>query len=310
LLSLVNSTIADVSIKEGISDTAIQHVVDCYIATQVNWKQIKNLGIIGIDEISLKKRYRDYITLITSRVDGNNKIIAVLDGREKATIKRFFLGIPHKKIKTINAICCDMYDGYINAIREVIGSNIPIVVDRFHVAKLYRKALVSLRKQELKRLRKKLTVEEYGLLKNAISILVKKQELYTKQDKLELELLFKYSPAIKAAYRLARQLTGIYNKHYRKKTAQVQLTKWIESVRDQGVDCFDNFIETLTKYKDYVTNYFIGRNTSGFVEGLNNKFKIIKRRCYGILNIKHYFQRIFLDLEGYSIFLNNQLVTA
>jgi len=53
---------------------------------------------------------------------------------------------------------------------------------------------------------------------------------------------------------------------------------------------------------DKITNYFINRQTSGFVEGLNNKIKVIKRRCYGILNVKHLFQHIYLDLGGYSLY--------
>ena len=53
---------------------------------------------------------------------------------------------------------------------------------------------------------------------------------------------------------------------------------------------------------DEITNYFLDRQTSGFVEGLNNKIKVIKRRCYGILNVKHLFQRIYLDLSGYALF--------
>ena len=44
-------------------------------------------------------------------------------------------------------------------------------------------------------------------------------------------------------------------------------------------------------------------DTSGWVEGINNKVKVIKRRCYGITNLKHLFQRIFLDLQGYDVFL-------
>jgi transposase len=51
-----------------------------------------------------------------------------------------------------------------------------------------------------------------------------------------------------------------------------------------------------------LTNYFLDRLTSGFVEGFNNKLKVLKRRCYGILNLKHFFQRIYLDLEGYRLF--------
>jgi transposase len=38
------------------------------------------------------------------------------------------------------------------------------------------------------------------------------------------------------------------------------------------------------------------------VEGFNNKIKVLKRRCYGLFNLKHIFQRIFLDLEGYRLF--------
>ena len=51
-----------------------------------------------------------------------------------------------------------------------------------------------------------------------------------------------------------------------------------------------------------ITNYFRDRWTSGFVEGLNNKIKVLKRRCYGLTHIGHIFQRIRLDLEGYFIF--------
>ena len=42
--------------------------------------------------------------------------------------------------------------------------------------------------------------------------------------------------------------------------------------------------------------------TSGFVEGFNNKLKVLKRRCYGLTNLGHLFQRIFLDLEAYRVF--------
>jgi transposase len=49
-------------------------------------------------------------------------------------------------------------------------------------------------------------------------------------------------------------------------------------------------------------NYLIDRSSSGFVEGLNKKLKALKRRCSGIYNLKHLFQRIYLDLEGYRLF--------
>lgn len=310
LLSLVHSTIADVSIKEAISEQAIQLIVDKSITDKINWKGIKRLGVIGIDEIAQKKGYKDFLSLVTSRVDGKVQILGVIAGREKAAIKAFFESIPKKKRKTIAAVCCDMYDGYINAAKEVFGDAIPVVADRFHVAKLYRAALLSMRKKELARLRKELSPEEYKLLKPAIAVLVKKKECYSRDDKVVLEPLFKLSPAIKTAYRMARQLTSIFNAKHRKETAVNKIDLWIASVQASDVVCFNGFIGTLQKYKNEITNYFIDRDTSGFVEGFNNKVKVMKRRCYGIYNIKHFFQRLFLDLSGYRIYIENQGVIA
>ena len=48
MLSMVNSALADVSIRENISDTAIQRIIDDFIGATVNWQAIKSLGIIGV----------------------------------------------------------------------------------------------------------------------------------------------------------------------------------------------------------------------------------------------------------------------
>jgi transposase len=55
-------------------------------------------------------------------------------------------------------------------------------------------------------------------------------------------------------------------------------------------------------WRNEITNYFVSRLTSGFVEGFNNKVKVLKRCCYGVTNLKHFFQRLYLDLESYPLF--------
>jgi transposase len=57
-------------------------------------------------------------------------------------------------------------------------------------------------------------------------------------------------------------------------------------------------VTTLDNWCGKINNYFIRRETSGFVEGLNNKIKVIKRRCYGIYNLGRLFQHIWLDVQG------------
>jgi transposase len=87
-----------------------------------------------------------------------------------------------------------------------------------------------------------------------------------------------------------------------KEEAKKKFEEWKQEVIQSRVNCYKSFIKTLDNWMDEITNYFLSRENSGFVEGLNNKIKVLKRRCYGITNITHLFQRIFLDLKGYKLF--------
>jgi len=195
-----------------------------------------------------------------------------------------------------------MNEGYINASLEAL-KKVPVIVDRFHVAKKYRQCLVDIRKSELTRLRKKLSDEHYKELKIAILILRQNIELVSKEDRQELEKLFRYSPKLRAGYRLCRQLTSIYNSKIGRRQASNKINLWIEKVEQSGLTQFNTFINTLKKYQPHIVQYFNGRHNSGFVEGFNNKIKVIKRRCYGIFDENSLFRRLFLDTEGYGKYL-------
>jgi transposase len=184
--------------------------------------------------------------------------------------------------------------------KKFLGFKIKVVADRFHVAKLYREGLETLRKSEMKRLKNELSEQEYQGLKNSLWILRKSPAEITSDEKRILQRLFKYSQKLKSAYELMNNLTAIYNAPISKGLAKRKIKGWMRQVKNKGVTCFNRFLNTLEINMEEITNYFINRNSSGFVEGLNNKIKVIKRRCYGITNIGHLFQRIFLDLQGYS----------
>jgi transposase len=190
----------------------------------------------------------------------------------------------------------------VNAAEEVFGANVIIVVDRFHITKLYRNGLDVLRKKELKRLKKELSKEEYKKLKGAMWILRRDVEGLKVEDLEVLKWLFKCSPILELAYNLCNELTDIFEGDYSKSEAKRKINRWKKRVIKSRLSCFNSFLSTLDKWMDGITNYFVNWQTSGFVEGFNNKIKVIKRRCYGILNVKHLFQRIRLDLEGYSLF--------
>ena len=85
------------------------------------------------------------------------------------------------------------------------------------------------------------------------------------------------------------------------KKAEQLISEWISEVEKSELTCYNSFIKTLRKYKNEIINYFRGRKNSGFMEGINNKIKVMKRRCYGIFNLKHFFQRLVLDVQGYAL---------
>jgi transposase len=303
LLNLVNSTAVDVSIKEGLGYEAVQGIIDRWVSEKVDWNELKELEQVGIDEIASKKGHQDFFTIVTTRLaTGAIRVLGVLEGREKATVEKFFLRIPKELRKTIRVVCSDMYEGYINAVKEVLGKRVQVVVDRFHVAKLYRQGLDKLRKQELKRVKKELPETDYQEFKGVMWLLRKNPAEVTPEELEVLSGLFKQTPLLGSAYVFCYTLTNIFELPLTKAEAKQRLRAWKQLVQESEVDCFDSFLSTLDKRLDEITNYFVARKNSGFVEGLNNKIKVIKRRCYGIFKVGHLFQRLFIDLVGYEKF--------
>ena len=124
----------------------------------------------------------------------------------------------------------------------------------------------------------------------------------TEKQQTTLLLLFSYSPILKQVYIFREILTSIFNRPFTKVHALIELGAWIKEVQALRLSCFDSFVGTLQKWMDEISNYFIQRQSSGFVEGLNNKIKVIKRRCYGIYDLGRLFQHIWLDVEGRRLF--------
>jgi transposase len=296
LLGLVNSTVMDVSIKEGINYEAVMGIIERHVSPEVDWSEFEDLEIMGADEIALKKGHRDFVTIISVCLrNGKKRVIGVLEDRKKETVRKFFRSIPKHLRKTVRVFCTDLYDGFINAAKEFFGRKIRIVADRFHVAKLYRKGLDDLRKKEMKRLKKVLPKEEYKSFKTVMWVLRKNVDDLTEADLEIIKKLKPHAPELVTAYLLCLTLTNVFKSSITKEQARYQLRGWKGLVRKFGIECFDSFLNTMEKRMEEITNYFVERQSSGFVEGLNNKIKVIKRRCYGIINRNHFFQRLFID---------------
>jgi len=302
LRDLVGSTLADVARKHEVAYGVLRGLLLRQVSDQVDWSQITSLRVLGLDEISLLKGHRDFVTIVSTRdAEGCPVILAVLEGREKETVKVCLQSIPAELRATIADVCTDMYDGFANAVKEVLPQA-RVIADRFHVARAYRAAVDELRKVELRELKASLKPEEYAGLKGVMWALRRNQADLTDEAWQLLELLFECSPALRQAYKLREKLTRIFETHHTKASARRAIRQWMAAVKRSGLDCFDKFLVTLENWMDEITNYFINRLTSGWVEGFNNRIKVLKRRCYGLTSPASLFRRLWLDLNGLDAF--------
>jgi transposase len=121
------------------------------------------LGVIGINEIALTKGRRNFFT--TQQADGHVAVLAVLSDRKKKTVKWFLDTTPQRLWSTLDTTCTDTWEGYVNALKEFAAAHskvsLNMVVDRYHVAKNCRACVGKMRKQERRRLKKKLPTTEH-----------------------------------------------------------------------------------------------------------------------------------------------------
>lgn len=113
---------------------------------------------------------------------GDVSVLATLSGRSKKDVSEFLHCIPKQIKKNIKSVCTDMYDGYVYAAIEVFGVQ-SVVIDRYHVSKLYRAPLDKLRITEMLRLKTLLRTEEYDILDGMMWMLRKNHECLNKEER-------------------------------------------------------------------------------------------------------------------------------
>lgn len=261
MVQLVNSTVEDVSRKEDVGYDAVVGVIERYIHTGVNWDEFDELRVMGIDEIALTKGRGDFVAIIsTQQADGRVAVLAVLPDRQKNTVRQFLETIPKRLWRTMETACTDMWDGYVNALKEFAAAHpevsIAVVVDRYHVAKNYRECVDKVRKRERRRLEKLLTATEYEeIVKGTMWIIRQNHKDLTTDERKKLKRLFEYSPELKLAYTFREELTAIFELRLTKSQAQNRLIKWRDKVCRSALTCFNEFLTTLNNWLDEILNY-------------------------------------------------------
>lgn len=131
----------------------------------------------------------------------------------------------------------------------------------------------------------------------------------------ELEELFEAIPELGLLYYCRWDLTAIFDTAKDRKDAERKINKLRADMNEYDLD-FSAFWDTYDRWKDGILAYFDDRKTSGVVEGINNKARVITKRAYGLKTAASVWTRLTLDLNhaadviGYSIQRIRQIATT
>jgi transposase len=228
---------------------------------------------LSIDEISKRKGHKDFVTVVCDIDKGD--LVEVIESQKQDKIVEVLERQPLEIRKRVKEVSVDMWGGFPKVIEEVFP-NAVVVIDRFHVMKAVNSNLNTIRKQSGVKVKNNKLI----LLKNGIDL--------SDEEKGKLELILKQSERLKLAYELKESFRAIYESKLTVEEGRTKIELWM----DKAKKVYCNAITTIANHIEGICNYFLNRTTSGVMEGINNKSKLIKRRAYGFVNFNNFRRRL------------------
>lgn len=238
-----------------------------------------------MDEIALRQGHKDYVV---SLVDlDRNEVVGLVEGRTHTAINKELDTWGDKVLSQIKEVSIDLTGNYRSLVKKRMP-NAEIVADRFHVSKIINDALNDAKIAEKKGLKdiKDETEKKRldNILKGSKYALLKPECKLTEKQKHKLSEVKEAFPLLAKMHQQREDFRKIFDDNYDWTNGALALIDWMKDAKDT----FKNSIGTLYRWFSEITAYFESRTTSGAVEGLNNRLKLIKRLGYGFRNFENF----------------------
>ena len=243
---------------------------------------LSNIEAIGVDEVQYEEG-QHYMTIVYEIGEKGKRLLYVAKDRTVESLVGFFQEIGSQCSNNIKFVCSDMWQPFLNAIKEKIPQALHIL-DRFHIVANLNKYLDQVRREEVAELKSQgyenpLTHTRYCLLK--------KPENLTFSQAKKLKYILKYKLKTTRAYLLkdSFQFFWVYTSPY---WARCFLHKWYARAMRSRLKPIQKFAKSVRKHEDLILNWFEAKKaySSGIVEGLNLKVNLVIRTSYGFKNFE------------------------
>ncbi len=257
---------------------AVEHAVEWGLAH----RDLSQVTALGVDE-SVWARGHTYLTLVYDIGGESKRLLAVAEGRTEASLRRCLESLGKPACPGVKYVCSDMWRPYLNVIAEKLGQAIH-VLDRFHVMQQFGKALDEVRAEESKRLVR----DGYEpVSKKSRWCFPKRPEDLTDEQTVKLSELLKYNLRTVRAYLLRGEFPRLWG--YRSAWWDGKfLDEWTGRVMRSRPEPMKEIARSIRTHRPLILNWFRARGqvSSGAVEGLNNKVKLVTRKSYGFRTAK------------------------
>lgn len=243
--------------------------------------------VLCLDEIAPHKGQGHYYLVISAPELGI--VLDVLKDRKKDSLEAWFDERGPDWCAAVTVCCADMWDAYHEAARVKLP-NARLTVDRFHVMKNLTEAVTQARRA----IQKQADEATRQLLKGCRWLLVKNSQDLSDEERQRLETILAASPELKLCYELKEDFRTWFNESPDRQTAEQGLTEWLARVEASGLKALQAFTQTLANWRERILNYFDGRHSNGFAEGINTKVKLLNRRGFGYRNFANFRLRILV----------------
>lgn len=269
-------TIQDVAKEVHLDWHTVKELEKQYMQEQLRRTGTPAPRVIGIDEISIRKGHT--YRIVGSDLERRRPIWFGGKDRSEESMDLFYQGLGEKKAKKIRLVVMDMWKPF----RKSARKNVPqaaILFDKFHILRHLGEALDRVRKQEQARL----SDQERRFIKGQKYTLLSRWENLSQDGRKNLALLLAANKRLTTAYLLKETFGQLWD-YETEGWARKFFENWKGSLKWQRLKPYQQFAEMIERHWDGIAAYCHPENkvALGFVEGLNNKIRVIQRRAYGL----------------------------
>jgi transposase len=238
--------------------------------------RLDGLRRIGIDEKSWGKGSGKFLVIVTDH--DTSRVVWVAEGRDQATVRRFFAGLGEERTKALTHVSADGA-GWIHPVVREKAPEAELCLDAFHVCKWAGEKLDDLRRRLAAELRAAGRGDEAATLGGGMWALRKDQRKLTPAQRGTLAQLAVVNKPLYKGYLIKEQIREAFKvKGSDGKALMTGVTAWSHRCR---IPEFTALAKTLSRYKKSIEATLDGGPSNGRAEALNSQVNALITRARG-----------------------------